>query len=60
MKTTEAPTKVLTRLRAIRDDLNEQLAGKSFAEQQDYIRRELRRASRGTSRAAPARRRRTA
>ena len=34
--------KVLPRLRAIREELNEALSGKSFAEQQAYIRKGLR------------------
>lgn len=56
MKTTEAATKVLPRLRAIRDELNTELAGKSFAEQRDYIRKALKRKPQRRSRRAPTRR----
>ena len=60
MKTTEAPTNVLTRLREIRDELNEELAGKSFEEQRSYIRQALRRTPRRAARSTPRRRRKTA
>ncbi len=44
------PTDVLKRLRAIRDDLNEELAGKSFAEQQKHVRKALKTTSKRRSR----------
>jgi hypothetical protein len=37
----KTPGEVLPDLRAIRDELNEALAGKSFAEQQEFIRKAL-------------------
>ena len=54
MKTSELRPGVLAKLRAVRDELNEELAGKSFVEQQRYIRDQLktkrRPAPRGRSR----------
>ena len=41
MKTSELRPGVLAKLRAVRDELNEELAGKSFVEQQRYIRDQL-------------------
>jgi hypothetical protein len=56
MKTTEAPAKVLLRLRAIRYELNDELAGKSFAEQRDYISKALPRRPQRRSRSVATRR----
>ena len=41
MKTRKSRAGMLKTLRAIRDEMNEELAGKSFVEQQRYVRERL-------------------
>lgn len=49
MKTRKSRPGVVKALRAIRDNVNEELTGKSFVEQQRYVREQLKRANASVS-----------